>query len=78
MSFAKDIYRDAQSLFEEGEVQVMVCRQPGEPVGRLSPEVRLVHQPSGIEITCGEFPTQTENYIAAALRLRIACDRRGG
>jgi protein subunit release factor A len=77
MSFAIAIYDDAKRLFPEGEVQVLIARAPGASSGKLLPEVRLVHLPSGLEVICHEFPTQTENYIAAAMRLRAACDRLG-
>ena len=76
--FSKKIYEDAQKLFPKGEVQTLVCRGagPGELPGAFEATVRLVHTPTGIEKTCDEFPTQIQNFIAAAIRLRIACDRR--
>ena len=76
-SFAKAVYDDAKRLFPEGELQALVAPPFGGKPGKLLPDVRLVHLPSGLEVTCAEFPTQTENYIAAALRLRAACDRAG-
>jgi hypothetical protein len=77
MRFAAAIYDDAKRLFPEGEVQVLLAGLPGAQPEELLPEVRLIHLPSGLEEICGQFPTQTENYIAAALRLRAACDRAG-
>lgn len=38
--------------------------------------IRLIHTASGIHVDCDEFPSQQENYIAAAIRLRIACDEQ--
>ena len=78
-NFSTQIYDEAKKLFPEGAVEVMVSRPawpPGQP-GDFDPAVRLVHAATGVEITCSEFPTQIENYIAAAIRLRIACDKRG-
>jgi protein subunit release factor A len=75
MSFAKDIYDDAKRLFPDGEVQALIARASG---ARALPDVRLVHLPSGLEVTCADFPTQSENYIAAALRLRAAVDGSRG
>ncbi len=78
-NFSRRIYDEAKKLFPEGAVEALVSR-PAEPAGQLGsfdPAVRLVHAATGIEITCTDFPTQIENYIAAAIRLRIACDKRG-
>lgn len=76
MSFSRQIYDDTKKLFPEGTVETLVSRPSGAPAGTLAPAVRLVHTSTGIEIVCGDFPTQIENYIAAAIRLRIACDKR--
>jgi protein subunit release factor A len=46
----------------------------GSGVGVFDAAVKLIHTQTGIEMTCDEFPTQIENYIAATIRLRIACD----
>jgi protein subunit release factor A len=77
-NFSKRIYDDAKKLFLEGAVEVLITRAAGPAAqgGTFDPAVRLVHKASGIEITCSDFPSQTENYIAAAIRLRIACDKR--
>jgi protein subunit release factor A len=76
MNFSREIYDDAKRLFPDGAVETLVSRPAGAPSGTLAPAVRLVHTSTGIEIVCGDFPTQIENYIAAAIRLRIACDKR--
>ena len=76
MNFQQQIYDETKGLFPEGEVQTLICRRSGEQPGAFGPAVRLIHTPTGIEISCDEFPSQIENYIAAAIRLRIACDNR--
>ena len=76
MSFSRATYDDAKKLFPDGTVETLVSRPSGAPPGTLDPAVRLVHTPTGSEIICSDFPTQIENYIAAAIRLRIACDKR--
>jgi hypothetical protein len=78
-NFSRRIYDEAKKLFPEGAVETLVSRPagPAGQPGNLDPAVRLVHAAMGVEITCSEFPTQIENYIAAAIRLRIACDKRG-
>jgi hypothetical protein len=82
-NFPTHIYYEVKRLFPENTVQVMtspsiLSSEPGavDPVAEFDPAVRLIHTPTGIEITCEDFPSQTENYIAAAIRLRIACDKR--
>jgi protein subunit release factor A len=78
-NFSRRIYDEAKKLFPEGAVEALVSRPvgpTGQP-GNFDPAVRLVHAATGVEITCSDFPTQIENYIAAAIRLRIACDERG-
>jgi hypothetical protein len=75
MNFSRQIYDDARKLFRDGTVETLVSRPSGAPLGASDPAVRLVHTATGIEIICSEFPTQIENYIAAAIRLRIACDK---
>ncbi len=74
--FSKQIYSEAKKLFPEGAVEVLITRAtgPAGQPGKFDATVRLVHKASGIEITCNDFPSQTQNYIAAAIRLRIACD----
>jgi protein subunit release factor A len=76
--FPKRIYGEAKKLFPEGAVETLVARAEG-PAGHQGSRdlaVRLVHSPTGIEVTCDDFPSQTENYIAAAIRLGIACDQQ--
>jgi protein subunit release factor A len=77
MSFSKEIYADAKKLFPDGTVETMVWRTSGALPATSAPAVRLIHISTGIEIVCSDFTTQIENYIAAAIRLRIACDKRG-
>lgn len=76
--FPGQIYPEVKQLFPDGTVQTLVSRPTGLNVqpGTLDSAVRLVHTFTGIEITCGEFLSQIENFIAAAIRLRIACDKR--
>ena len=74
MNFARQIYDDAKKLFPDGTVEALVFRPSGASPGTSETRVRLVHKPTGIEIVCDDFPTQIENYTAAAIRLRIACD----
>ena len=75
-NFAAQIYEDAKKLFAEGTVQTLTRRiEPasGEPP-KVDTAVRLIHTPTGTTITSEEFSTQYENFVAAAIRLRIACD----
>ena len=75
--FERQIYDDVKRLFADGTVQTCVA-QPSFSGGlpqTVDPAVRLVHTITGLEVTCSDFPSQTENYIAAAIQLRIACDR---
>jgi hypothetical protein len=71
-SFANQIYAEVKSLFAEGEVEALLCK--AKDAAGCSAAVRLIHKPSGMEVVCEDFSSQTENYIAAALRLRIQCD----
>ena len=73
MDFSRQIYDDAKKLFPIGAVETFVSRSSETS----APAVRLVHTSTGIEMICSEFPTQIENYIAAAIRLRIVTDNRG-
>jgi protein subunit release factor B len=77
-NFSRRIYDEAKQLFPEGAVETLTVRPigPGGRLDKLDPAVRLIHYATGMEATCSDFPTQTENYIAAAIRLRIACDKR--
>ena len=72
--FQKCLYGEVKRLFPEGSVEVLVAR--GQLFQPPDPAVRLVHTPSGISVDCAEFPSQQQNYIAAAIRLRIACDEK--
>lgn len=74
--FQKQMYAEVKRLFPEGAVETLVAR-PSVSSGQeqsINPTVRLVHTATSIEVTCGDFPSQVENYIAATIRLRIACD----
>ena len=75
--FTRKIYAEAKGLFPSGAVQTLVSRPSdlgaGDPIDAA---VKLVHVPTGREIICDEFPSQAENFIAAAIRLRIQCDKR--
>jgi protein subunit release factor B len=77
-NFPRQIYDEAKKLFPDGAVQALVCRAagPGALPEKSAAAVRLVHTATGIEITCDEFSTQIQNFVAAAIRLRIACDKR--
>jgi protein subunit release factor B len=77
-NFPRQIYDEAKKLFPDGTVQTLVCRAtgPGASPEKLDAAVRLVHTATGIEVTCDEFSTQIQNFVAAAIRLRIACDKR--
>lgn len=77
IDFARDIYDDAKRLFPQGAVEALISRPPGTPPGGSDPAVQLHHLDTGITIVCADFPTQIENYIAAAIRLRVALDERG-
>jgi len=75
--FTRQIYGEAKHLFAEGEVEVLVA-QPSflEALPQqLDLNVQLIHLPTGIKQTVGDFPSQMENFIAAVIRLRIACDK---
>jgi hypothetical protein len=72
--FKKQLYQDAKRLFPHGTVEALVA--PPKMFEPVDPAVHLVHTPSGVSVTCDEFESQTENYIAAAIRLRIACDEK--
>jgi len=74
--FKRRAFDEAKKLFPDGVVEPLV-RSPTFSGGLPQPPdsaVRLVHKERGIEMTCDEFPSQTENYVIAAIRLRIACD----
>ena len=74
-SFKDQVYKDATRLFPDGAVQVLVARPKFHPDSMtVDPAVRLVHTATGTEVSCSEYSSQTENFIAAIIRLRIACD----
>ena len=78
-NFSEDIYQEARKLFPESEIEVLIERAPapaGQP-GKTSTAVRLVHKATRIQVTCDDYSSQKQNYVAAAIRLRIACDRPG-
>jgi protein subunit release factor A len=77
-NFPKQIYDDVKKLFPVGAIETLVSRAPG-PDGPANSDsaVCVVHTPTGLEIVCDDFPSQIENFIAAAIRLRIACDAPG-
>lgn len=76
--FQKQMYDEVKRLFPDGAVETLVARASasGGQVHSINPTVRLVHTATGIEVTCGDFPSQIENYIAATIRLRIVCDHK--
>lgn len=77
-NFAAQIYEDAKKLFPDGAVQTLSRRietASGE-LPKVDSAVRLIHTPTGTTITSEEFSTQYENFVAAVIRLRIACDER--
>jgi hypothetical protein len=74
--FAEIIYEDVKKLFPDGAVEkyVVPLAISGGLPNRIDPAIRLVHRTRGIEVTCSDFPTQTENFVAAVIRLKIACE----
>ena len=75
-SFSENLYKEARGLFPDGAVQTFVAPPKFEPIEmHIDPSVRLVHRPTGTEASCGDYSSQTENYVAAIIRLRIACDK---
>ena len=72
--FQACLYDEVKRLFPEGAVEVLVTR--AQLFQAPDPAVRLVHTASGTSVDCAEFPSQQQNYIAAAIRLRIACDEK--
>lgn len=76
--FVNRIRDGVKKLFPAGAVETLVARPAGPwtPEAPHDPAIRLVHTPTGLTVTCDEFPSQTENFIAAAIRLRIACDEQ--
>ncbi len=73
--FQQRLYAEVKGLFPQGAIEVLVTRAQSFPP-EYDPAVRLIHTASGIHVDCDEFPSQQENYIAAAIRLRIACDKQ--
>jgi hypothetical protein len=73
--FQTCLYAEVKRLFPEGAVEVLVARPESFPPVD-NPAVRLIHTASGIAVDCDEFPSQQQNYIAAAIRLRVACDEK--
>jgi hypothetical protein len=78
--FAEIIYEDVKKLFPDGAVEkyVVPLATSGGLPNRINPAIRLVHRTLGIEVTCSDFRTQTENFVAAVIRLKIACDGLDG
>jgi hypothetical protein len=77
--FSNRIYYLIKQLFPDGRVQVLVWRPViniSEPIA-VNPAVRLVCTPSGIGAARNDFPSQIENFVVAAIRLRIACGKHG-
>ena len=75
-AFLATIRPDVERLFPKGGLQIQIApTKPDEP--RTNPAIRASHQASGLSVTCGDFPTQAENYIAAIIRLRVMCDEKG-
>jgi len=76
-SFERQIYDEVKHLFAEGELETLVVRPSfsDELPDNVESAVRLVHKSTNIEVTCSDFPSQIQNYIAAAIRLRRACDQ---
>jgi len=74
IEFKKQLYEEVKRLFSEGTLEVLVA--PPKELQPTDPAIRLVHTPTGISVDCNEYPSQIENYIAAAIRLRIACDAK--
>ena len=74
--FAEIICEDVTKLFPDGAVEkyVVPLAVSGGLPERINPAIRLLHRTRGIEVTCSDFRSQTENLIAAVIRLRIACD----
>ena len=73
--FPRKIYSEAKRLFPDGAVESLVSRSSGIVAGGgTDSAVKLVHVATGQEVLCDEFSSQIENFIAAAIRLRIQCD----
>ena len=72
--FKTRLYEEVKRLFPPATVDAQVgAPKMFEPP---SSAVQLVHLPTGISVICDEYESQTENYIAALVRLRIACDEK--
>ena len=73
--FPRQIYEEVKRLFADGTVQALVTRG-SDPDGGQDAAVQLVHEDTGTKITCNEFSSQIQNYVAAAIRLRVALDTK--
>ncbi len=75
--FPRQIHDEARKLFPEGAIQILMGRMPGPDAGP-SAAVKLIHNATGIEEICDKFSTQIQNFTAAAIRWRVACDGHSG
>ena len=72
--FARKITPLVSRLFPETEIRVETARlQADDPASSL-PDVRVTHLPTGEVVVCADFATQTENRVAALLKLRARLD----
>ena len=71
--FPRQIYEEAKKLFPDGGIRTLTARASG-PDSANDAAVQLVHEDTGTKITCNEFSSQIQNYVAAAIRMRIAMD----
>ena len=71
--FKSEMYREAKQLFPAGEIETLVKAPASIDPGDVA--VRLVHKKSGLSASCDRYPTQLENFVAAAIRLKIECDQ---
>lgn len=58
-----------ERCFEPGEIETLVWRSDGGPVGRFDAAVKVVHHESGIEVVADEGASQVENKAAALIEL---------
>ena len=67
--FNQDILKELEELLGSQNIETLVRSPSEEEDFRADSAVKLIHSPSGLEVICDDYSSQTDNKSMALVRL---------